>query len=528
MSLLDVKNLSISFHSRDGVSTAVNDVSFSVDHGQTLGIVGESGSGKSVTCYALLGLIPMPPGAIESGSAHFDGEDLLQMNESQLRKIRGQRISMIFQDPMTSLNPFMRIGQQIAEPLRFHSGLNEKEARLRSISLLKEVGISDAEKRYSQYPHEFSGGMRQRVMIAMALITEPELLIADEPTTALDVTIQAQILELIQQLQKKRNIAVIFISHDLDVVKHMADHVLVMQQGEMVEQGPANDVFLKPQQDYTQRLIASIPDTAKPQQYLYQSNSEDAAPILKIEQVSISYPDQGQRFTAVDRVSLELRKGEVLGLVGESGCGKTTLSQSIVRLVDIDQGSIHLRDQPLHQLTGKALQQQRKIVQMIFQDPFASLNPRMTVFNIIAEPLKLHRIASGAIELKRQIFQLMDDVGLDQKWANKYPHEFSGGQRQRIAIARALAVQPKLVIADEPVSALDVTIQSQILELLLQLCQRYQLTMIFISHDLAVVRYIADRTAVMCEGKIVELNDTEQLYRDPKHEYTQKLLDARY
>ncbi len=525
MSLLIVNDLSVSFYTRDGIVNAVEGLSFIVDQGETLGIVGESGSGKSVSCYSLLGLIPMPPGKIESGSAIFDGIDLLQANDKTLRSIRGKRISMIFQDPMTSLNPYMRIGPQIAEPLRIHSAASKKQAKEKVISLLEEVGISDAAARYDQYPHQFSGGMRQRVMIAMALITEPELLIADEPTTALDVTIQAQILELIRQLQQRRNIAVIFISHDLDVIKHVAGRVIIMEKGKVVEQGDTTALFNAPTKDYTRRLLDSIPRSSKPNQYLFDGKS--STELLALNNLTVNYPSQHGQFTAVSNVSLTVRKGEILGLVGESGCGKTTLSQSIVRLVEIDRGEILLQQLPLQTLKGRALKDQRKNIQMIFQDPYASLNPRMTVFNIIAEPLELHNLVDNKTQLNEKVLSLMNDVDLDSRWANKYPHEFSGGQRQRIAIARALAVEPQLIIADEPVSALDVTIQAQILKLLLDLCQHRQLTMIFISHDLAVVRYMADRTAVMKDGEIVEINDTEMLYRQPNHNYTKTLLAAR-
>ncbi len=537
MSLLTVNQLSINFSTRDGITEAVKDVSFSVDKGETLGIVGESGSGKSVSCYSLLGLIPMPPGEIASGTAIFDGTDLLQASEDKMRKIRGKRISMIFQDPMTSLNPYMRIGAQIIEPLLLHNKISKAEAKAKAISLLEEVGISDAASRYQQYPHEFSGGMRQRVMIAMALITEPDLLIADEPTTALDVTIQAQILELIHELQQRRNIAVIFISHDLDVVKHMADRTIVMERGRIVEQGITSQLFDAPQQEYTKQLLASIPTSAKPEQYRFaNSDSNKEQNFLSLNDIRISFPNGKKRFVAVNNVSLNVKQGEILGLVGESGCGKTTLSQSIVKLVNIEQGQIVLhaasdnqqaQDQQLHNLQGEALKATRKDVQMIFQDPYASLNPRMTVFNTLAEPLKIHKIASKADDIQARVLTLMQDVGLEARWANKYPHEFSGGQRQRIAIARALAVEPKMIIADEPVSALDVTIQAQILKLLLDLCQQRQLTMIFISHDLAVVRYIADRTAVMKNGQIVEINNTETLYQNPSDDYTRRLLAAR-
>ncbi|MBQ77539.1 MAG: ABC transporter ATP-binding protein [Cellvibrionales bacterium] len=524
MNLLSVNNLSIAFYTRDGKTQAVDNISFNLKQGETLGIVGESGSGKSVSCHALMGLINTPPGQIEQGTALFNNIDLLSANEKTMRSIRGKRISMIFQDPMTALNPYLSIGAQIIEPLLLHEDISPSLAKQKALTLLEEVGINDAASRYHQYPHEFSGGMRQRVVIAMALITEPELLIADEPTTALDVTIQAQILELIKDLQRQRNIAVIFISHDLDVIRYIADRTLVMEQGHIVEQGQSQKVFNSPSHPYTKKLLASIPQQAKPAKFQYKPKKNST--LLAVNNVSISYADRHSRFQAVNNVSLKLAKGEVLGLVGESGCGKTTLSQSIVKLINIDHGDIQLGEQSLHQLNTSELKLARKKVQMIFQDPYASLNPRMTVFNTLAEPLKVHRLAATK-EIRKKVLSLMTDVGLDPSWANKYPHEFSGGQRQRIAIARALAVEPQLIIADEPVSALDVTIQAQILELLLILCQQRQLTMIFISHDLAVVRYIADRTAVMSQGKIVELNETETLYRQPAHSYTQQLLSAK-
>ncbi len=530
MALLSVNDLSVCFDTRDGVVNAVRGLSFEIDRGDTLGIVGESGSGKSVSCYSLLKLLPSPPCRIASGQALFDGRDLLQMSEGELRAVRGKRISMIFQDPMTSLNPFMRIGEQIAEPLLLHEDVTRAQARQKTLDLLREVGIRDAEQRIDQYPHEFSGGMRQRVMIAMALITNPEVLIADEPTTALDVTIQAQILTLIKELQQRHNLAVIFISHDLNVVRQVTDRVLVMRRGEVVERGTSAQVFSQPQHAYTRELIAAVPNGPKP--LSLRNELDGASTVLRADRVSVSYAAGNERFVAVDSVSIDLQQGEILGLVGESGCGKTTLSQSIIRLVDADSGVIELGTRgegsaiDLRTLDASGLREQRKDIQMIFQDPYASLNPRMTVFKTLAEPIQLHGLARDRADLKQQVLKLMSEVGLDPNWANKYPHEFSGGQRQRIAIARALAVEPRLVIADEPVSALDVTIQAQILELLLQLAKQRDLSMIFISHDLAVVRYVADRIAVMRAGKIVEYRETEALYSDPEHEYTRQLLAA--
>ncbi len=528
MALLSVEHLSVHFHTREGVVRAVDDVSFSVEPGQVLGIVGESGSGKSVACYSLLGLIPMPPGRIESGRADFDGTDLLSLSEKQLRAIRGRRISMVFQDPMTSLNPYMRIGDQLMESLRQHHRVDKKAARERAILSLEEVGIREARQRIDNYPHEFSGGMRQRVMIAMALITEPELLIADEPTTALDVTVQAQILELIKELQRRRNLTVVFISHDLGVVAGLADHILVMKSGQVVEAGPPKQIFRAPEHPYTRQLIEAIPTTAKS-----AVGTLEDTPLLDVRELytafpvykGMFFPREVSRVEAVKSVSLSVRKGEILGLVGESGSGKSTLGRSIMRLVDSQSGDVWLDGKSLSALRKGELKRARRDFQMIFQDPYASLNPRMTVFDTLAEPLLLHGLADRG-NLREQVNQLMDDVGLARSAVRKYPHEFSGGQRQRVAIARALAVRPRLIVADEPVSALDVTIQAQILDLLLELTRRHGLTMLFISHDLAVVRYLCDRVAVMKQGDIVEQGETEALFSHPQHPYTRALLDA--
>lgn len=534
MSLLSVKNLNVEFRTHEGIFSAVNDVSFNLNDGETLGIVGESGSGKSVTCMALLKLLPIPPAHITQGSVIFEGIDLIQANEKSLRKIRGKRISMIFQDPMTSLNPYLKIGKQLIEPLMLHGlnssldvseAINKKSATKRAIALLDEVGIENPSRCINQYPHELSGGMRQRVMIAMALITEPDILIADEPTTALDVTVQAQILTLIKRLKKQRKFAVIFISHDLLVVNKICEKVLIMKQGHIVESGNTSEVFEAPQNEYTKRLLQSIPTSAKPEALRYKNESNESTLALQIQNISIKYNTKPKPFIAVENANLEIANGEVLGLVGESGCGKSTLSQSIVGLINISTGSIQLNKHRVDTLSSKEFLAHRQTVQMIFQDPYASLNPRMTAFETLAEPVRLYRDCNQ-INVHEHVLTLMQEVGLDQNWLNKYPHEFSGGQRQRIAIARALAVQPKIIIADEAVSALDVTIQSQILDLLLNLCQRYQMTMLFISHDLAVVRYVADRIAVMKNGKIVESGNTETVFNNPQHHYTQTLLAA--
>ena len=541
MSLLTVSNLTTRFYTREGITTAVDKVSFTVKQGEILGIVGESGSGKSVCCYSLMGLIPSPPGKIESGSALFQGQDLLKLSERELRKIRGNSVAMIFQDPMTSLTPHMTIGEQLIEAYRVHNKSTSQQAKLRAIKVLQEVGITNIEQRMNAYPHEFSGGMRQRVMIAMALITEPKLLIADEPTTALDVTVQAQILQLIKNLQISHNLGVIFITHDLAVISQLADDIVVMKNGEVVEAATANALFRSPQHPYTQSLIAAIPDSAKPKnRHAIEVNAGDeikanaaAMPLVEVKGLSKSYSltqntwffSKKREFKAVDNVSFDIFKGEILGLVGESGSGKSTLGRSVIRLLDADANVLRIDNTDLQSLGADDLRRARKNLQMIFQDPFASLNPRFTVFDTLAEPLLVHGIANKN-NLLQKINELLDDVGLERKHIRKYPHEFSGGQRQRIAIARALAPQPKLIIADEPVSALDVTIQAQILELLLELTQKHGLTMLFISHDLSVVRYLCDRVMVMNKGQIVEQGETEALFSSPKNSYTQQLLSA--
>ena len=519
MSLLRVENLEVSFVTRNGTHQAVKQVNFAVEEKQITAIIGESGSGKSVSCYALLGLIPSPPGRIDGGAAHFGGRDLLKLKEDELREIRGSEIAMIFQDPMTCLNPYLTIGEQLIEPLRIHKGMSRAEAKIRAVELLDEVGIRSPEQTFSSFPHEFSGGMRQRVMIAMALINEPRLLIADEPTTALDVTIQAQILRLIADLQKHRDIGVLFISHDLAVVADIADHIVVMEKGEVVEAGQPNNIFNNPQHPYTRKLLAAIPSGEREQ----KSAAREA--LIKVRDLRTWFHPVGQDapVKAVDDVSFDIERGEVLGLVGESGSGKSTLGRSIMRLAPITGGSITFDGTDLSGLQGNNLKQFRRRMQMIFQDPFASLNPRMTVYDTLAEPLLLHGVCTRG-NLDSHIARLMDDVGLARSFIRKYPHEFSGGQRQRIAIGRALATQPEFIVADEPVSALDVTIQAQILDLLLALGKEHQLTMLFVSHDMAVIRHIADRVLVMYQGKLVESGPVKQVFDAPEQPYTQSLL----
>ncbi len=531
MALLEVNGLTIYFHTRNGLVKAVDDVSFAVDAGETLAIVGESGSGKSVTCYSLLDLLPKPPAVIEAGTALFDGEDLLTCHPARMREIRGSDIAVIFQDPMTSLNPFISIGEQLIEPLIYHQNKTQrkdrKTARKMAIDLLDEVGIINPEARFDCYPHEFSGGMRQRVMIAMALINQPRLLICDEPTTALDVTIQAQILELIKKLQKTRDVAVIFISHDLGVVAGIADKVMVMCDGTVREAGDTAQIFYHSENDYTKKLLAAIPEGAKVQ----PNRAEKHKPLVEVSHLKTYFSDSskasdGKQFIkAVDDVSLNIQRGEILGLVGESGSGKSTLGRSILQLAPTTSGTVIFDGTVLGDLSPKQLVPWRRRMQMIFQDPYASLNPRMTVYETLSEPLLYHGLANSNT-IDQQVRQLMDDVGLAHSQMRKYPHEFSGGQRQRIAIGRAIATRPELIIADEPVSALDVTIQAQILDLILALVERHNLTMLFISHDLSVVRYISDRVMVMNKGVIVESAETETLWANPQQEYTRQLLKA--
>ena len=527
MPLLEVNNLSVFFHTRAGVTKAVDDVSFSLSGDETLAIVGESGSGKSMICHAIMGLLDIPPANIESGSIYFNGEEILKCSKKRMRQLRGNDIAMIFQDPMTSLNPVLSIGEQLIEPLIYHSDpikrLPRYKARLRTIEILREVGIEKPRERLNDFPYQFSGGMRQRVMIAMALIGEPKLLICDEPTTALDVTVQTQILELIKNLQKKLEIGVIFVSHDLGVVAGVSNHVLVLKNGHSVELDTTEKVFYETKDPYTRGLLAAIPSGPK-------KNSGTALvekSLVEISNLNVFFRQSSQTkektIRAVDNISLEINRGEIMGIVGESGSGKSTLGRAILRLLPIQSGEIIFSGTNLAALPPKELREFRKKMQMIFQDPYASLNPRMTVYETLAEPLIFHRVTNEK-NITSRVASLMDEVGLPKTSMHKYPHEFSGGQRQRIAVGRAIGIKPELIIADEPVSALDVTIQSQILELIANLIERYSISMLFISHDLSVVRSITDRVAVMKSGKILEEEKTELLWRKPRNQYTQNLL----
>jgi peptide/nickel transport system ATP-binding protein len=527
--LLTLDGLKVAFATPSGSLTVVDGLSFTLEAGKTLCIAGESGSGKSVTALSLMGLLPKPGGRILGGSAMFQGKDLFKLSEPEMREIRGDDIGMIFQEPMTSLNPVLSIGTQMTEGLRRHKGLNHADAQKRALAVLDSVRIPEAKRRLAQYPHELSGGMRQRVMIAMAMSCDPKILIADEPTTALDVTIQAQILELMSDLQKQTGTAIILITHDMGVVAEMADDVVVMRYGKMVEHGPVKSVFTAPQADYTKALLAAVPKFSNGRAAPPEKPKVDSA--LSVRDIIVRFDVKGgffhrtqQRVHAVEKVSFDLMPGETLALVGESGCGKSTSARAIMHLSPFT-GSVKVAGKETAGIKGDELRALRRNVQMIFQDPHASLDPRMNVGDLVGEPLVIHGLASGA-ELKDRVADLFQRVGLSKDHVTRYPHEFSGGQRQRICIARALSLNPKIIIADECVSALDVSIQAQILELLKKLQAELGLSYLFISHDMAVVEQVSHRVAVMYLGQIVETGPTKQVLGNPQHPYTQKLLAA--
>ncbi len=525
--LLEVKDLSVNFGTGDKAVRAVRGVSFDIKRGETVALVGESGSGKSVTALSVLQLLPYPAASHPTGSIRFQGKELVGASTRELLSVRGNRISMIFQEPMTSLNPLHTIERQVNEVLILHKGLSREAARKRTLELLEQVGIPDAANRLDAYPHQLSGGQRQRVMIAMALANEPDLLIADEPTTALDVTIQAQILKLLKSLQARYGMALLFITHDLGIVRKMADRVCVMTQGRIVEQGPVAEVFDRPQHSYTQHLLSAEPK-GRP------AAVDPAAPeILRLDDLKVHFPIRRgvMRRTvghvkAVDGVSLALREGHTIGLVGESGSGKTTLGLALLRL-ERSEGGIRFDGRELQGLGQRELRPMRREMQIVFQDPFSSLSPRMSVGEIVGEGLEVHRIGTKE-ERDVLIDQVLREVGLDPSSRERYPHEFSGGQRQRISIARALVLKPRLIVLDEPTSALDMSVQAQIVDLLRDLQQRHKLAYLFISHDLKVVRALADEVVVLRHGKVVERGAASQIFEAPQTPYTQALIAAAF
>lgn len=597
--ILSVKNLNVSFNTYAGVVQAVRDVSFDLHNGETLAIVGESGSGKSVMSKSLMGLIPSPPGVVKGDAITYKNENILNFNKKKLRKLRGSEISIVFQDPMTSLNPTMTIKQQIIEGIMLHQKTSKKEAVKKAIGLLNSVGIHNAETRINHYPHQFSGGMQQRVVIAMALACDPEILIADEPTTALDVTVQAQVLELFKDIQKKRGTSIIFITHDLGVVANIADRVAVMYAGRIVEIGNVDEIFYNPQHPYTRGLLKAMPNISNKHEELLSipgappnllnpptgdafaernktplkidfmshppmfkvSSTHHAATWLlhekvkedirnkvwKVEQETIvedtfqekkkfdekiievenlkQYFMAGEKneVKAVDKISFDIFKGETFGLVGESGCGKSTTGRTLVNLYNATEGKVKFKGKDISATDKLSLHKQ---MQMIFQDPYSSLNPRLTVGDIIAEGMEIHGLYKNTKERRKKVEELLETVGLNTNHASRYPHEFSGGQRQRIGIARALAVEPEFIVADEPISALDVSIQAQIINLLKKLQKEQGLTYLFIAHDLSMVKHISDRVGVMYQGRLVEVAESEELYNNPLHPYTKSLLDA--
>jgi peptide/nickel transport system ATP-binding protein len=574
--LLEIKNLVTEFRTEGKVLKAVNDVSFTLNRGETIGIVGESGSGKSVTSLSVMRLIPNPPGTISGGELLFHTDtrgtiDLLKLSEKEMRAIRGNDIAMIFQEPMTSLNPVFTCGDQVMEAILLHQKVTKKEAKEKTIALFKTVQLPRPEAIFSSYPHQISGGQKQRVMIAMAMSCNPSILIADEPTTALDVTVQQTILDLMLKLQQENDMGILFITHDLGVIAELADKVVVMYKGRIVEQGPVMEIFENPKHPYTKGLLAcrppldvrlkrlpvvsdfmevnnegtiiekdlSIADVTK---NAIQSDAERKAdhdrlyaqkPVLSIRNLKTYFPMKADFFgrtkdwvKAVDDVTFDVYPGETLGLVGESGCGKTTLGRTVLRLVDPTSGEIIFDGHPLHSMTPTELRAIRKDIQIIFQDPYSSLNPRITVGDAIMEPMQVHKLYANDAERKAKVVELLERVNLLPEHFYRYPHEFSGGQRQRICIARALALRPKFIICDESVSALDVSVQAQVLNLLNELKRDFNFTYIFISHDLSVVKFMSDRMVVMNQGKVEEMGDADQIYSNPQTEYTKKLIAA--
>jgi peptide/nickel transport system ATP-binding protein len=546
MPLLKVEDLTVVFTTGGRRHAAVEGLSYELGRGETLAIVGESGSGKSVSSLALLGLVPQPAGRVTAGHAWFADQDLLALGEAAITGLRGDRITMIFQEPMTSLNPVLTIGRQLTEGLVAHKGMSQADADARATQMLDLVGLSEPRARLKQYPHQLSGGMRQRVMIAMAMATDPAILIADEPTTALDVTVQAQILDLMRTLKARFAASIILITHDMGVVAEMADRVVVMHRGRKVEEGPVERIFQAPAEAYTRQLLAAVPrlgslaDTDRPRRFAADGQIVTASstrpagdqPLLEVRKLRKRF--RGQRswlgretggVLAMDDVGFTLMPGETLALVGESGSGKSTTGRAVLRLIEVDAGAIQLEGRDLRALGTGRLRAARREMQMIFQDPFASLNPRMSAGRLVAEPMAIHGLASGR-ELDERVATLFEQVGLEPGHVRRYPHEFSGGQRQRLCIARALGVGPKLIVADEPTSALDVSVQAQVLDLMLELQETLGLSYLFISHDMAVVERVSHRVAVMHQGRIVEMGPRRAVLNEPRHAYTRALLAA--
>jgi microcin C transport system ATP-binding protein len=526
--LLDVTDLSVSFHQGGRETKAVRNVSFSVAPGETLALVGESGSGKSVSALSVLQLLPYPSASHPSGQILFKGQNLMGLDDREMRSVRGNDITMVFQEPMTSLNPLHTVERQIGEILELHKGLRGPEQRARIIALMDQVGIRDPETRLSSYPHQLSGGQRQRVMIAMALANEPDLLIADEPTTALDVTVQAQILKLLRDLQKSHGMAILLITHDLGIVRQFADRVCVMKSGEIVETGGAKAVFDKPKHPYTKHLIEAEPKGAPPE-------PDDTAPtMMKGDDIKVWFPIRRgllrktvDNIKAVDGIDVLVRKGQTLGVVGESGSGKTTLGLALTRMIS-SQGGINFDGQAIDTRSFTQMRPLREDIQIVFQDPYGSLSPRMSVAEIVAEGIQVHRPGMARAERREMVAHALEEVGIDPGVMDRYPHEFSGGQRQRIAIARAMVLEPRFVMLDEPTSALDMSVQAQIVDLLRGLQERHGLAYLFISHDLKVVRALANDVIVMRLGKVVEKGTATQIFDNPQTEYTRALIKAAF
>ncbi len=556
MNILEIKNLSLSFKSNSGNKTVLKNISFNLKEAKTLGIVGESGSGKSLTALSILKLLPVNA-CVDSGTISFLNTELLTLSEKELVKIRGNEISMIFQEPMTSLNPSLKCGIQVLELITNHTRISKSKAKLKVLELFDEVKLPDPVRIFNSYPHEISGGQKQRVMIAMAIALKPKILIADEPTTALDVTVQNAILDLLKQIQSKYKMSIIFISHDLGIISKIADNILVMYDGEVVESGSKKEILTNPKKNYTKGLLSCRPTLEMKKgrlpilsDYIESQNetivSENITkidnekndfyeddPVLKVNSLSKSFIIKKNFFgkskhiySAVKDLKFEVFKGETLGLVGESGCGKTTLGRMLVRLIESSSGQIGYKGKSLNELNNRELKAWRKNVQIIFQDPYSSLNPKQTVGDALLEPLIAHKLIKSRKEGIQKVFEVLEKVRLGEESFYKFPHEFSGGQRQRIIIARALILQPEFLICDESVSALDVSVQAEILNLLNDLKKEYLLTFIFISHDLAVVKYMSDRIMVMKDGQLVEINKADELYRSPASEYTKKLINS--